>query len=157
MKLPTPGTAHCGALALWLLVAPCWAAPVAWTGAASSPNWSAAANWNPGHPPVDGDGVVFDGAAGASTTVDLSVSLDALTFATGAGPFQVHVAGSGGRTLSFSGEGIQNLTGGAGPIRQGLFADAGSAGGTIVFTGTSGINLGAGSSYRPVDLTALGG
>lgn len=100
---------------------------------------------------------MFDSAAGASTTVDLNVSLDALTFAAGAGPFQVHVSSSGGRTLSFSGQGIQNLTGGSGPIRQSLFADAGSVGGSIVFTGTSGINLGTGSSYRPVDVTALGG
>ena len=158
MKLTTSRHAWCHATALLVLATPCWAAPVVvWTGGAGSPNWSAGANWNPGHPPADGDGVVFDGAAGATTMADLSVSLDTLTFATGAGPFQVHVSGSGGRTLSFSGQGIQNLTGGSGPIRQGLFADAGSAGGSIVFTGASGINLGTGSSYRPVDLTALGG
>ncbi|MEO6746044.1 MAG: hypothetical protein ABIS28_20605 [Caldimonas sp.] len=130
---------------------------MAWTGAASSPNWSAAANWNGGHPPVDGDGVVFGGAAGVATTVDLSASLDTLTFAAGAGSFQVHVAGGGGRTLSFGGLGIQNLTNGTGPIRQSLSADNGSSGGNIVFAATSGIDLGTGSSYRPVDLTALGG
>ena len=157
MKPTTSKTAPWPALALLLLAAPCGAAPVVWTGSAGTPHWSAAANWNGAHPPVDGDGVVFDGAAGAITMVDLSVSLDTLTFATGAGPFQVHVSGSGGRTLSFGGQGIQNLTGGSGPIRQSLFAAAGSSGGSIVFTGASGINLGTGTAFRPVDLSALGG
>ena len=151
------GNLRCIALALLALAVPCRAVPVAWAGNAGSSNWSAAANWNPGHTPADGDGVVFDRAAGAITVVDLSVRLDTLTFGIVAGPFQVHVAGSGGRTLSFSGQGVQNLTSGSGPIRQSLFADAGSSGGSLVFTGASGINLGTGTAFRPVDLSALGG
>ena len=151
--------ARCCALTL-LVLAPCksWAVPVTWNGAGAAPFWSVAANWNLGRPPADGDAVVFAGLpAGASNTVDLSVRLDSLSFAATAGAFQVHVAGDGGRTLSFIGLGIQNLTGSGGPIRQSLYADAGSTGGSIVFAGASGINLGTGTDFRPVDLLALGG
>ena len=149
---------RCSAAALLALAAQCGAAPVLlWTGGSSSPNWSVAGNWSLLRAVADGDGVVFDGAAGAGTLVDLSARLDSLTFAAGAGPFAVHVAGSGARTLGFDGAGILNQTGGSGPIRQALYADAGATGGRIVFTGLSGINLGAGTSLRPVDLSALGG
>ena len=67
-------------LGLGLLATSGWSAPVTWTGAASPPSGSAAANWKGGHPPVDGDSVVFDGAARLATTVDPSARLDTLTF-----------------------------------------------------------------------------
>ena len=160
MKPPNLKTARCCVAALLVLAAGrAWAAPVVfWTGAGASPNWSAGANWNPGRPPADGDAVVFSGSPpGAANLVDISVRLDSLSYAVTAAAFEVHVAGGGGRTLSFDGLGIQNLTSGSGPIRQSIFADAGSTGSSIVFTGTSGINLGAGTAFRPVDVSALGG
>jgi len=148
---------------LWLLMlAPCWSwsGPVlVWTGAGGSPNWSTASNWSPGHLPADGDGVVFAGTPpGATNVVDLSVRLDSLSFDATAGAFRVHVAGDGGRTLAFDGPGIRSLdTLGTAIGRQTFFADAGSMGGTILFTNRSGINVGSAQLARPVDITAQGG
>jgi len=150
-------TLRAQACALLMLATPGWAVSLNWTGGAGTPLWSAGANWNASHAPVDGDGVVFGALVGGLTTVDLTVSLDTLSFAAGAGLYPVHVGGDGAYSLGFSGLGIQNLTRSPGPFRQALFADAGSTGGSIVFAGASGINLGTGGDFRPVDLLALGG
>ena len=67
------------------------------------------------------------------------------------------MAGSGGHALAFSGLGTSNLTGGTGSLRQDFFADAGSSGGSITFANSAGVNLGPSDSFRPLNITALGG
>ena len=115
-------------------------------------------NWNLGRAPAGGDDVAFSGNPAWSTnTLDLPLSLASLTFTPTAQLFLVHVSGDGGSSLAFTGLGIQNLTAIIGPIRQQLFADAGTTGGTILFANSSGINLGISEQLRPVDVTALGG
>jgi autotransporter-associated beta strand protein len=133
------------------------AATVRWTAGGASGLWSDAANWSTAGIPVDGDDLVFGHLASAATSVlDLSRSFASLSFDSDASPFALHVQG-GGALLSFTGQGIRNLSAGSAPIRQDLLADAGVAGGTLRFTASSGINVAAGEAARPVNLTALGG
>ncbi len=144
-------------IAVWPL-SPLSAATLAWTGGGASGLWSDPANWSLGRVPGAGDDVEFSGnPAWLSNTLDLPLSLNSLTFMPTSQIFFVHVAGDGGSSLAFTGLGIQNLTAITGPIRQQLFADAGTTGGTIVFANSSGINLGTSEPLRPVDITALGG
>ncbi len=135
------------ALAALLLLLPAGslsAGLVRWTGAGGGDLWSDSGNWQGGAAPADGDDVVFGGSPAQTTsTVNLALTLNSFTFAADSALFTLRVAGSGPGALTFSGVGIQNLTGGNGPIRQDFFADAGAAGGTIRFTGSSGVNLGA--------------
>jgi fibronectin-binding autotransporter adhesin len=149
-------TALAAALAA-LPLPPASAETLLWTGTGGSASWSDLANWNLGRAPLDGDDVVFGGnPAWLDNTIDLSLTLGSFTFAADARSFSVHVAGDGGRMLAFDGLGIQNLTAGSGPARQQFFADAGLAGGTVLFKNNAGVNLGSGS-FRPVDITAAGG
>lgn len=150
-------TALVTALAVWPLSA-LSVATLVWTGGGASGLWSDPANWNIGRAPAAGDDVTFSGNPAWSTnTLDLPLSLASLTFTPTAELFFVHVSGDGGSSLAFTGLGIQNLTAGGGPIRQALFADAGTTGGTILFANSSGISLGNSGQPRPVDVTALGG
>ncbi len=55
------------------------------------------------------------------SNIDLSLRLNSLRFDPDSQLFELHVAGSGGHALAFSGLGIQNLTGGTGPLRQDFF------------------------------------
>lgn len=95
--------------------------------------------------------------AWSTNTLNLPLSLNPLTFTPTSQLFLVHVAGDGGSSSAFAGMGIQNLIAGSGPIRQELFADSGTTGGTILFANTSRINLGSSEQFRPVNVTALGG
>ena len=132
------------------------AATLRWTGAGPSAFWSLAANWAPLRAPLDGDDLEFAGASPQLNSVlDLSHSFGTLTFTATAQAYALHVQGTGAR-LTFAGLGIVNLAGGTGP-RQQLFADAGTAGGSIVFSGSAGINQGSTGNFRPVNITALGG
>ena len=147
-----------------VLIATLTAAPasalttVAWTGAGTTAHWSDAGNWDLGRPPGSGEIALFGGSPSfANSTVDLSVALHSLVFAANAQAFAIHVSGDAGSTLAFDTLGVQNLTGTGGPIRQGLFADAGTTGGMLLFANGSGLNLGAPGLFRPVDLTARGG
>ena len=145
------------ALAVWPL-STLSAATLVWTGGGASGSWSDPANWNLGRVPAAGDDVQFSGnPAWRTNMLGLPLSLNSLTFTPTSQLFVVHVLGDGGSTLAFTGLGIQNLTAGSGPIRQELFADAGTTGGTILFANSSGINLGISDQPRPVDVTALGG
>ena len=139
--------------------APCLlAAPLAWTGAGATGLWSDAANWSPLRVPADGDELWFGTAPASGTSVlDLARSFSVLTFDSGARAFSLHVQGDGTAMMAFTGAGLRNLTAGTGPIRQHLFADAGSTGGVLRFNGASGINVGLGEAARPVNLTAFGG
>ena len=146
-----------------LVVAPmsggqAWAATLQWTGLGATPLWSDAGNWNLLRAPIDGDEPFFAGLAPfAGSVLDVSRSFSALSFTPHAGAFTLRVQGNGPAVLAFSGVGIRNLTAGMGPTRQTFFADGGSVGGTILFTGNSGINIGSDPALRPVDLTAVGG
>ena len=145
------------ALAVWPLSALSLATLV-WTGGGASGLWSDPANWNLGRAPGAGDDVTFSGNPAWSTnTLDLPLSLASLTFTPTSQIFFVHVSEDGGSSLAFTGLGIQNLTSITGPIRQQLFADAGTTGGTILFANSSGINLGISQQLRAVDITARGG
>ena len=125
------------ALAVWPLSA-LSAATLAWTGGGASGLWSDPANWNLGRVPGAGDDVEFSGnPAWLSNTLDLPLSLNSLSFMPTSQIFFVHVSGDGGCSLAFTGLGIQNRTAITGPIRQQLFADAGTTGGTIVFANSS--------------------
>ncbi len=131
---------------------------IRWGGSGPDDLWSDASNWQGGTIPANGDDVVSGGnPAHLTSTINLRLTLNSLTFADDSQPFSLHVSGAGSNLLAFSGLGIQSLTGGTGPIRQEFFADAGATGGTILFSGSSGVNLGTNPSYRPVDLTARGG
>ena len=149
-----------GLLGASLLLAPgAWpsAATLVWTGLGTSARWSEPANWSPGRAPADGDDLLFAGSTPRQDSVlDVSHSFAALVLQADALAYLIHVQGDG-VSLSFAGAGIRNLTAGSGPIRQQFFADAGTAGGSIVFTGSAGINLGGTGNFRPVDITALGG
>ena len=138
---------------LLLLGASAEAATLRWTGLGSSALWSDAANWDGLRVPADGDALLFGGTtARARSSFDLTRSFASLVFAADAPAFSLHVPGSAA-VLTFDGIGIRNNTAGSGPFRQEVFAD----GGSIVFSGKSGINLGDASSLRPVNLTARGG
>ncbi len=134
------------------------AAPVVWTGFATSALWSDALNWSPQGTPADGDDLVFGSApARTSTIFDIVRTFSSLSFSADAPLFTTHVLGSGAQ-LAFSGVGIRSLdTLGTATGRQTFFADAGSTGGTILFTNGSGINVGSAQFARPVDITAQGG
>ncbi|CAN5136892.1 hypothetical protein BH11PSE9_BH11PSE9_02710 [soil metagenome] len=122
--------------------------------------WSDPGNWSALRAPLDADDLEFGGAVPRFESVlDLSRTFGSLAFTAASGAFALHVQGSGAR-LAFDGAGIRNLTTGTGPIRQDLFADAGmgnTAGGAIVFTKSSGINLDPSGNFRPVNITAAGG
>jgi hypothetical protein len=134
------------------------AATLSWSGLGAAPVWSDAANWLPVRGPLDGDDLLFNGSSPFNTSsLDVSRSFSALSFGTGAGAFALHVQGDGTVVLTFTGAGVRNLTGGSGPIRQTMFADAGTTGGTILFTGNAGLNVGADPGFRPLDLIARGG
>lgn len=133
------------------------AATLRWTGGGASALWSDAANWDALRAPVEGDGLLFGaGSARPDSVFDMTRTFAAVVFGADAQAFALHVQGSGA-VLVFDGAGIRNLTAGTGPIRQDLYADAGLAGGSIVFLGHSGINLGDTTTLRPVNLTARGG
>lgn len=134
------------------------ALPLAWTGTGTNGLWSDAANWSPLVVPADGDELLFGGVPAAGFSVlDLSRSFASLTFGSGAQAFSLHVQGDGAAMMAFTAAGVRNLTAGTGPIRQDLFADAGTTGGVLRFNGASGINVGLGEAARPVNLTASGG
>jgi fibronectin-binding autotransporter adhesin len=134
------------------------AGPVVWTGFGASAFWSDALNWSPQDAPSDGSDVVFSGAPPRTSSVfDLSRTFSSLSFNADAPLFTTHVSG-GGAQLAFSGVGIRSLDSvGAATGRQIFFADAGSTGGTILFTNSSGVNVGSYQFARPVDITAQGG
>jgi autotransporter-associated beta strand protein len=133
------------------------AATLRWTGSGTSPLWSSAANWDALQVPADGDTLLFGGgAAQLSSVFDMTRTFASLAFTANAQAYALHVQGSGA-VLEFNGTGVRNGTAGSGPIRQDLFADAGMAGGSIVFSGQAGINLGNASDLRPLNLTARGG
>ncbi len=138
-------------------VASPFAATLRWTGAGASALWSDADNWTASRVPLDADDLEFGGAVPRFESVlDLSRTFGSLAFTADSGAFSLHVGGSGAK-LAFDGAGIRNLTTGTGPIRQEFFADAGAAGGSIVFTKSSGINLDPSGNFRPVNITAVGG
>jgi fibronectin-binding autotransporter adhesin len=140
-----------------LTVEPVHAATARWSGLGVSANWSDVLNWSPAATPADGDALQFFGSPPRATSMlDLSRSFSSLSFGADAGAFFLHVSGDGSSELGLSGIGLANLTAGTGPIRQSLFADAGSSGGTLRFAGGAGVNLALGFSARPVDLIALG-
>ena len=142
---------------LALAALPAAAAPISWLGASSSGLWSEIANWSPSQLPTTGSEVSFGGTSSfAASTVDYSVALSALTFQSDSQLFGIRVIGSGNTTLSFTGTGIQNLTGSTSANRQEFYANAGATGGTIAFTGSSGLNLGSTGDFRAVNVTALG-
>ena len=90
---------------------------VRWGGSGPDDLWSDTSNWQGGVIPVDGDDVVFGGnPAHLTSTVNVGLTLNSLTFADDAQLFSLHVSGAGGSLLAFGGVGIQNLTGGNGPI-----------------------------------------
>ena len=134
------------------------AATVQWAGLGTSAAWSDALNWVPQRPPADGDDLLFGGATPRTSGVfDLVRSFSSLTFNGDSPLFVTHVLGSGAQ-LAFSGVGIRAFdTLGTAIGRQTFFADAGSTGGTILFTHSAGINVGSGQFARAVDVTAQGG
>ena len=134
------------------------AATVQWTGRGTSASWSDALNWSPLGPPVDGDDLLFGGTPPRTSSVfDMARVFGSLTFNSDSSLFVTHVAG-GGAQLGFSGLGIRAFnTLGTGIGRQTFIADAGSTGGTILFTNSSGVNVGSGQFARAVDITARGG
>ena len=150
----------CALLAACLLLAPGRspeAAVLRWTGLGSSPLWSDASNWDGLSVPGDGDALWFGGAtAQLESTFDLTRSFASLSFAADAQAFSLHVQGSGA-TLNFNGAGIVNATAGSGPISQNFYADAGTGGGSLVFSGHAGLNLSEATNLRPVNLIAQGG
>ncbi len=135
-----------------------WAATAQWAGQGTSDLWSDALNWSPQGVPSDGDDLFFGSTpARTNSVLDSSRSFSSLTFTAGAPQFTTHVLGNGAQ-LAFSGEGLLSLdSNGSSLVRQAFFADAGSAGGTIRFTNSSGINLGTPQFARPIDITAEGG
>lgn len=156
VKRIAAGYAAVSCLLLTPIVSP-FAATLRWTGAGASALWSDADNWTVSRAPLDADDLEFGGAVPRFQSVlDLSRTFGSMAFTTDSGAFSLHVQGSGAR-LAFDGAGIRNLTAGTGPIRQDLFADAGVAGGSIVFTKSSGINLDSSGNFRPVNITAAGG
>jgi fibronectin-binding autotransporter adhesin len=134
------------------------AAALRWTGQGVTALWSDTANWDAEQVPGNGADVQFAGAPPRRENVlDLNRSFASVVFATDAQAFSLHVQGSGAvLTLDGSGPGIRNLTIATGAIQQHIYADAGIAGGSIVFTGSSGINVGGGAAFQPVNLTARG-
>ncbi len=134
------------------------AAPVVWTGLGASALWSDALNWSPQGPPSDGDEVAFGGSpARTSSVFDITRIFNSLSFNADAPLLTTYVSG-GGAQLAFSGAGIRSLDIlGTAVGRQTIFAESGSAGGTILFTNNSGINVGNALLVRPVDITAVGG
>lgn len=134
------------------------AAPVSWTGQGTSGFWCDALNGSPPGAPADGDDLLFSGAPPRTSSVfDLARSFSSLTFSGDSSLFVTQVLG-GGAQLALSGLGIRAFdTPGTGIGRRIFFADAGSTGGTILFTHSSGVNVGSGQFARAVDITARGG
>lgn len=138
--------------------APASAATRDWLGLGSSASWSEVANWSAMLLPATGDDLVFGGSPPwLRSHIDLNLALRSLRFTADAAQFELRVGGSGGHALVFSGgPGIQNLTGGGGPLVQELIAESGAGGGSITFSGASGVNLGNTSDFRPVSISAAG-
>ncbi len=133
------------------------AAELRWTGLGLSALSSDAANWDALRVPDNGDGLLFSGtAARLETLFDQTRTFASLSFAVDAQAFSLHVQGNGA-TLAFGGPGIRNGSIATSTFTQDLYADAGSAGGSIVFTGLGGINRDATANLRPVNLVARGG
>ena len=135
------------------------AAPVLWTGQGTSAFWSDALNWSPQGAPADGDNLVFSAAPlRTSGALDLARSFGSLTFSADSPLYTALVLG-GGAQLAFSGLGIRafNAVVGTAIGYQRFVAEAGSAGGTVLFTGSSGLNVGSGEFWRAIDITARGG
>ena len=126
------------------------AATSRWTGLGLTGLWSDADNWDGLRVPADGDALVFGSPTGRPDNVfDLSRSFASMTFAADTPAFAVHVQG-GNSVLAFDGIGIRNGSAGSSPLRQNFYAD----GGSIVFKGQAGINLGDANNLRPVNVTA---
>lgn len=137
-----------------LALAPAGAATRHWLGLGSSASWSDAANWSAALLPSDGDDLVFGGSPPWLRSIaDLNLTLRTLRFEPGSAQFELRVS----QALVFSGgAGIQNLTGSGGALVQEMVATSGGVGGSITFSGASGVNLGGNSEFRPVSFTAAG-
>ena len=128
-----------GVAARWQPVA---AATKTWTGAGATNNWSLGANWSGGTVPVAADTVVFDTTSVKNVTVDVNVSVVALTVSVG---YSGTLTQAAGRTITVGAGGWSQA--------DGLFIGGSSA---ITLNGPFNLSGGSFTSTSGI-LTVTGG
>jgi fibronectin-binding autotransporter adhesin len=116
-----------------------WAQVVTWTGGAANNNWSQAANWSTGSVPPSNTStqIIFGGTTRLSPNLTSNWQVNSVTFATGAGAF--NLASAGGSTLTVNSGGITNNSTSTQTISHALTLSAGqtwnAASGDLVMAG----------------------
>lgn len=140
---PRRASLLCAAVSLSVVTSPSLAAVKTWDGGGSDSNWQTGPNWDADTAPLAGDSLIFQGAAGLSSSNNFAADTKfaGLSFAAGAGNFTL--AGNGitlAGNLSNNSSGIQTV---GTPVKLGT--------GTFVFAGstTAGATLALGSITVP--------
>src|SRR6266481_2325002 len=129
-----------GALLLFFaLAAPAFAVDSIWDTIASDGNWNNGGNWNTGMPPVmAGDTATFNTSNMRFLSLSADVTIDSMTFNSGASAFTISVGGDGTPFFTFT------INGGSITNNSGMTQNFATTGvGAIIFTSgaTAGNNV----------------